>query len=66
MHYLMYRVVVRGFITFVMRTEGSYIGQVAADGQVRVWRCSDGQCYMTTAYGTGGQTANSTKLSSYK
>lgn len=37
-------------------TEGSYIGQVAADGQVRVWRCSDGTL-MTTAYGTGGQTA---------
>ncbi len=37
-------------------TEGSYIGQVAADGQVRVWRCSDG-LLMTTAYGTGGQTA---------
>ena len=36
-------------------TEGSYIGQVAADGQVRVWRCNDGQL-MTTAYGTGGQT----------
>ena len=30
-------------------TEGSYIGQVAADGQVRVWRCSDGQL-MTTSY----------------
>jgi len=37
-------------------TEGSYIGQIAADGQVRVWRCSDGTL-MTTAYGTGGQTA---------
>ena len=37
-------------------TEGSYVGQVAADGQVRVWRCSDGT-QMTTAYGTGGQTA---------
>ena len=36
--------------------EGSYIGQVAADGQVRVWRCTDGQL-MTTVYGTGGQTA---------
>ena len=36
-------------------TEGSYIGQVAADGQVRVWRCNDGQL-MTTVYGTGGQT----------
>ena len=39
-----------------MKQKGSYIGQVAADGQVRVWRCSDGQ-QMTTAYGTGGQTA---------
>jgi len=37
-------------------TEGSYIGQVAADGQVRVWRCSDGTL-MNTVYGTGGQTA---------
>ena len=37
-------------------TEGSYVGQIAADGQVRVWRCNDGQL-MTTAYGTGGQTA---------
>ena len=37
-------------------SEGSYVGQVAADGQVRVWRCSDGT-QMTTAYGTGGQTA---------
>tara|TARA_B100001029_G_scaffold158420_1_gene145071 strand:- start:426 stop:3287 length:2862 start_codon:yes stop_codon:yes gene_type:complete len=36
--------------------EGSYIGQVAADGQLRVWRCSDGT-QMTTLYGTGGQTA---------
>ena len=31
-------------------SEGSYIGQVAADGQVRVWRCNDGQL-MTTSYG---------------
>ena len=30
-------------------SEGSYIGQVAADGQVRVWRCSDGRL-MTTSY----------------
>ena len=44
------------FHYFRDETEGSYIGQVAADGQVRVWRCSDGQL-MTTAYGTGGQTA---------
>ena len=44
------------FHYFRDETEGSYVGQVAADGQVRVWRCSDGQL-MTTAYGTGGQTA---------
>ena len=40
-------------------TEGSYIGQVAADGQVRVWRCNDGQL-MTTSYthnGVNHQTA---------
>ena len=30
--------------------EGSYIGQVAPDGQVRVWRCSDG-LLMSTLYG---------------
>ena len=44
------------FHYFRDETEGSYIGQIAADGQVRVWRCNDGQL-MTTAYGTGGQTA---------
>ena len=38
------------FHYFRDKTEGSYIGQVAADGQVRVWRCSDGQ-QMTTLYG---------------
>ena len=37
------------FHYFRDETEGSYIGQVAADGQVRVWRCSDGQ-EMTTSY----------------
>ena len=36
--------------------EGSYIGQVASDGQVRVWSCKTGEL-QTTAYGTGGQTA---------
>ncbi len=39
-------------------SEGSYIGQVAPDGQVRVWRCNDGQL-MTTSYthdGTDHQT----------
>jgi len=44
------------FHYFRDETEGSYIGQVAADGQVRVWSCNNGQL-MTTAYGTGGQSA---------
>ena len=44
------------FHYFRDETEGSYIGQVDASGNVRVWRCSDGTL-MTTAYGTGGQTA---------
>ena len=39
------------FHYFRDETEGSYIGQVATDGQVRVWRCSDGQ-QMNTAYGS--------------
>ena len=38
------------FHYFRDETEGSYIGQVAVDGQVRVWRCSDGRL-MTTVYG---------------
>ena len=37
------------FHYFRDESEGSYVGQVAADGQVRVWRCSDGQL-MTTSY----------------
>jgi len=37
-------------------SEGSYVGQVASNGQLRVWRCSDGRL-MDTVYGTGGQTA---------
>jgi len=41
------------FHYFRDETEGSYIGQVAADGQVRVWRCSDGQL-MTTSYTHNG------------
>jgi len=38
------------FHYFRDKTEGSYIGQVAADGQVRIWRCSDGT-QMSTIYG---------------
>ena len=47
------------FHYFRDETEGSYVGQVASDGQVRVWRCSDGQ-QMTTSYthnGVNHQTA---------
>ncbi len=47
------------FHYFRDETEGSYIGQVAPDGQVRVWRCNDGQ-QMTTSYthnGVNHQTA---------
>ena len=40
------------FHYFRDETEGSYIGQIAADGQVRVWRCTDGH-QMTTSYVTG-------------
>ena len=39
--------------------EGSYIGQIAADGQLRVWK-ADGDnpgAAQTVVYGTGGQTA---------
>ena len=43
-------------------TEGSYIGQVETDGTLNVWRCSDGT-KMTTAYGTGGESAIKTYLS---
>ena len=46
------------FHYFRDESEGSYVGQVALDGQVRVWRCSDGQ-QMTTSYthdGTNHQT----------
>ena len=44
-------------------TEGSYIGQIASDGAVRVWRCSDAK-EMTVAYGsTDG--ANATNLKAY-
>ena len=52
------------FHYFRDETEGSYIGQIAADGQVRVWRCSDGRL-MNTAYGDRWSDSY-TKLSSYK
>ena len=39
------------FHYFRDESEGSYIGQIAADGQVRVWSCKTG-AQMTTAYGS--------------
>ena len=47
------------FHYFRDESEGSYVGQVAADGQVRVWRCSDGQ-QMTTSYTHDGVNHQST------
>ena len=47
------------FHYFRDETEGSYIGQVASDGQVRVWRCTDGQL-MTTSYTHDGVNHQST------
>ena len=53
------------FHYFRDESEGSYVGQVAADGQVRVWRCSDGQL-MTTSYTHDGVDHQSTELFSNK
>jgi len=44
--------------------EGSYIGQVASDGQVRVWRCSDGT-QMTTSYTDDNGTNHQTTVQNY-
>ena len=43
--------------------EGSYIGQIAANGQVKVWRCNDGQL-MSTNYTVDG-TDHETAITSY-
>lgn len=50
-------------------TEGSYIGQVASDGKVRIWSCNDGT-EKTVHYDTAGETYNSsdsdhTSITSY-
>ena len=50
-------------------TEGSYIGQVASNGQVRIWSCTDGT-EKPVHYDTVGQTYNSsdsdhTSITSY-
>ena len=50
-------------------TEGAYLGQIANDGRVRMWKCSDGtEC--TVHYDTAGQAYNSgdsdhTSITSY-
>ena len=51
------------FHYFRDETEGSYIGQIAANGQVRVWRCNDGQL-MSTNY-TVNATDHETYITSY-
>ena len=37
-------------------TEGSYIGQIDTNGNVKLWSCNTG-AQQTTVYGTGGETA---------
>jgi hypothetical protein len=44
------------FHYFRDESEGAYIGQIAANGQVRIWSCKTGVS-QTITYGTGGMTA---------
>ena len=50
-------------------TEGSYIGQVASDGKVRIWSCNDGTeknvWYATDNSAYNGATATHTAITSY-
>ena len=50
-------------------TEGSYIGQVASDGKVRIWSCADGTeknvWYATDNSAYNGATAAHTAITSY-
>ena len=50
-------------------TEGSYIGQVASDGKVRMWSCNDGAeknvWYATDNTAYSGSTAAHTSITSY-
>ena len=50
-------------------TEGSYIGQVASNGRVRVWKCSDGTeknvWYHTDNSAYDGSDSNHTSITSY-
>jgi len=50
-------------------TEGSYIGQVASDGKVRIWSCNDGTeknvWYATDNSAYNGGTAAHTSITSY-
>ena len=47
------------FHYFRDETEGAYIGQVATDGEVRVWKCSDGTL-MGRNYGAADWISNTT------
>ena len=50
-------------------TEGSYIGQVASDGKVRIWKCSDGTeknvWYHTDNSAYSGGNSDHTSITSY-
>ena len=50
-------------------TEGSYIGQIASDGKVRMWSCADGSeknvWYHTDNSAYNGGTAAHTSITSY-
>ena len=50
-------------------TEGSYIGQVAANGRVRMWKCSDGTeknvWYHTDNAAYDGSNSDHTSITSY-
>ena len=50
-------------------TEGSYIGQIASDGKVRIWSCTDGTeqtvDYDTAGQGYNGGDSDHTSITSY-
>ena len=57
------------FHYFRDETEGSYIGQVAADGKVRVWSCNDGTeknvWYHTDNSAYNGSNSDHTSITNY-
>ena len=57
------------FHYFRDETEGSYIGQIASDGKVRIWSCNDGTeknvWYHTDNSAYSGGNSNHTSITSY-